>query len=57
MTYDGAGAFSHADVLGAPVTTVHQAAAAAGWQLAEPLTDWWTGHPEHHRSVSAKLQR
>ena len=57
MTYDGAGAFSHADVLEAPITTVHQAAAAAGWQLAEPFTDWWSGHPEHHRSMSAKLQR
>lgn len=57
MTYDGAGTFSHADVLDAPVTTVHQAAAAAGWQLAEPFTDWWSRHPEHHRSTTARLQR
>jgi hypothetical protein len=56
MTYDGAGTFSHADVLDAPVPTVHQAAAAAGWQLAEPFTDWWSRHPEH-RSVSVKMQR
>lgn len=49
MDYDQAGRFHGAVPVDPAMLATFQAMVVAAWTLAEPFTDWWAEHPEHHR--------
>lgn len=52
--YDQAGQFLGAEVVSEASTKApYLALRDLVWRTAEPFTDWWQWHPEHHRSQAA----
>jgi hypothetical protein len=54
MCYDADGAFVRAEVVDDPIAEVYRAAARAAWASAELFEEWWSRHPEHHRTAAAR---
>lgn len=52
MRYDDEGRYLHAEAIEGRAALRYRRAADAVWSVAEPLTEWWTRHPEYHRVVA-----